>query len=96
MRARLWIPLLAVLLSGCTRHRATEVDCRAVLDRIVGIELHDLGYRDPVLARRRQRQLAASLRNDLGACRGAWIRDDVAACLARARSNEQLVHDCLH
>lgn len=87
--------LPSLLVGGCARHRATAAECRASLDRIVAVELQGLGYRDPVLTRRRQGELAGTLRGDLAACSGVWVRDDLARCLAAADSAASVVHDCL-
>ena len=91
------VAALATLLasSGCLRHAARADDCAAVLDRLVDLELNESGYRDPVLRDRWRRELARRFSPDLARCRGLAVRDDLAACLTRARTSEDVTHRCL-
>ena len=89
------LALGATASSGCRRHPATPDDCRAVLDRIIDLELGESGYRDPVLRARWQRDLGRRFAPDLERCRGLTMRNDLGACLAAARSAEEIVHRCL-
>lgn len=87
--------LLACAVGGCRRHPASAEDCVAILDRIVELELHELGFRDPVLARRKSEQARRLLAADLGRCRGVRIRDRALECVRTARSVEEISHRCL-
>ena len=82
-------------LGGCGRHAATADDCRAVLDRIIDVELAESGYRDPVLRKRWQDELKQRFAPELSRCRGLTVRQDVRRCLDRARTTEDVVHHCL-
>jgi hypothetical protein len=82
-------------LAGCHRHPASAQDCRAVLDRLVAMELVESGYHDPSLVPRWQEELARRFDGDLRLCRSLRVRDDLAACLQAARNPEQVAHHCL-
>jgi hypothetical protein len=86
---------LALPLAGCHRHPATPEDCRYILARIVELELHELGFRDPVLARRKVAAVQSALSGELAHCTGVPVRQGAMACVQRARSVEELSHRCL-
>ncbi len=75
---------------------ATEADCRVLLDAVVRIELQEQGYRDEVLQRRRQAQLARVFASQLASCVGRPLPPGALACARVATSSEQLSHECLH
>jgi hypothetical protein len=90
------LALLALLLAaGCRRHHMTAEDCRLVLDRITEIELHEAGFRDPVLLGRRKTELRARFAAELANCEGKRVRRDALDCVHRARTAEALSHQCL-
>lgn len=96
--AALWTALLASLVSpsiGCERDAATATDCRALLDRIVALELAEQGFRDPVLTRRKQDSFARSLAVELARCEGLTLPAGARDCVAQAGSSEQISHTCL-
>jgi hypothetical protein len=82
-------------VTGCQRHLASAQDCRAVLDRLVELELAASGYRDPALAPRWQHELARRFEPDLRRCQTLRLRGDLAACLQGARSAEEVAERCL-
>jgi hypothetical protein len=82
-------------LAGCRRHAATTADCRAILDRLVELELVESGYRDPGLIPRWQDGLARRFAGDLETCRAFRVRDELRDCIARARNPEEVAHRCL-
>lgn len=88
---------LAALLccAACRGEPASAEDCRAILDRIVALELAEQGYRDPALARRKQEGFARSLAAELTACEGLPLPPGARDCVARATSSEQISHECL-
>jgi hypothetical protein len=81
--------------AGCHRHAATDADCRAILDRLVELELKEQGFRDPTLVPRWQNELARRFAGDLRRCRTIRVGDDVAACLLTAQNPEAIAHRCL-
>jgi hypothetical protein len=95
MRACFSALLLVAALAGCHRHPATPAECRTILDRIVELELRELGFRDPAL---QQRKIAAAeqlFAPDLVRCSGVRVRDSALSCVRIATSVEELSHRCL-
>lgn len=86
-------PLVAV--AGCHRHTATAADCRAILDRLVELELNEQGFRDPALVPRWQNELARRFDGDLVRCRAVRVDDDLRGCLQVARNPEEIAHRCI-
>lgn len=84
-----------VALPGCSRERATEESCNQILDRIVELELHEKGFRDPALTERRRRELRHSLAPELKQCIGKRLRPNALACIQQASTAEDLSHRCL-
>lgn len=84
-----------IVIAGCHRHRASAEDCRAVLDRLVELELTESGYRDPALAPRWQRELAGRFEADLRRCQTLRVHDGLPTCLRAAENPEDIAHRCL-
>lgn len=82
-------------LGSCAREPASAVDCRALLDRIVALELAEQGFRDPVLTQRKQDSFARSLADELARCEGLTLPPGARDCVAMAGSSEQISHTCL-
>jgi hypothetical protein len=92
----IWVlALAAAMLAGCHRHVATPADCRAILDRLVEMELAESGFRDPALVPRWQDELARRFDDDLRRCRAVRVRDDLTTCLRTAQNPEQIAHRCV-
>jgi hypothetical protein len=91
------LAILAALLglSGCSRERAKPEDCQRIFDRLVEVELHELGYRDPALAQRRHEELRKLLTDEAARCVGGRMRPDALVCVERAQKAEEIVHQCL-
>lgn len=82
-------------ISGCGQRKADESDCRAIFDRIVEVELREMGFRDPALAERRQAELAERHRGLIAQCVGRSLPAGAMECVARADTTEEISHDCL-
>ncbi|HXU64036.1 MAG TPA: hypothetical protein VN962_20195 [Polyangia bacterium] len=82
-------------LAGCHHHEASPADCRAILDRLVEMELAESGFHDPALVPRWQGELARRFDDDLRRCRSVRVRDDLPACLRDAQNPEQVAHRCM-
>ena len=87
--------LVAALCAGCTEERATAEQCERIFDRLVALELREMGFRDPELTRRRQAELRARHRDEIHACVGRRLTPDAVRCVEAAESAEELNHDCL-
>jgi hypothetical protein len=86
--------LLVAVTVGCRRRAATVDDCRAILDKIIDLELTESGYRDPVLRERWQRDLDRRFGRDLDRCKGLAVRRSLGRCISDARTPEEIVHRC--
>jgi len=87
--------LTAVAVGSCRRHITTVEDCRAILDRLVELELREFGYQDSVLSTRWKRELEQRFSLDLARCRRLRVRDNLPSCLARSQTPEEIAHRCL-
>ncbi|HVV16206.1 MAG TPA: hypothetical protein VHH90_03310 [Polyangia bacterium] len=95
-RAGIWaVGVVAAMAAGCHRHVATPADCRAILDRLVEMELVESGFRDPALLPRWQGDLARRFDDDLRRCRALRVPDDLTTCLRTAQNPEQIAHRCV-
>ena len=83
------------MLGGCHRHTASAADCRAILDRLVALELKEQGFHDPALVPRWQEELARRFDDDLRRCRAVRVGDDLAVCLRAAQNPEEIAHHCV-
>ncbi len=86
---------LLATVAGCHRHAATADDCRAILDRLVEMELKEQGFHDPALVPRWQEELARRFDDDLARCRAVRVTDDLTGCLRSARDPEEIAHRCV-
>jgi len=90
------VTIAALASTGCSRHKATTEDCRAVLDRIIELELGGSGYRDGVLRARWKNDLRHRFAVDLQRCEGLTMKSDFRRCLRDARTTDEIVHQCVH
>ena len=95
LRSACLIGLVCAGGAGCTARGATAEECRDILDRIVEVELREMGYADPELTALRQHELASRYAEELGECEGRAIPGNALACVARAESTEEISHECL-
>jgi hypothetical protein len=90
--------LLAIFVgasTGCRHHRATPAECKAILDRLVELELTESGYRDPVARARWQAEINRRFAADLERCAGLTVRENLDRCLSSAKGAEGIAHVCL-
>lgn len=89
--------LMAALVAapGCNSQRATAEQCRAIFERLVVLELQEMGFADPVLERRRRAVLVGRHSREIQSCVGRRIPPRAMDCVASAASAEVLSHDCL-
>lgn len=92
---RRWLPLALILAAGCGNGRASHDDCTAILDRIVELELREMGFRDPALVERKRAELHRTLAPEIGRCTGRRLPVDALACVRQATTAEDVSHRCL-
>lgn len=90
------VVLAAVWVSWERGPAATRAECETIFERLVALELAEMGYRDPALVDIRRRELAKRFSEDLQACEGRTLPEGAMACIAAATSAEDLSHRCLH
>lgn len=88
------VALACCCLCGC-RERASAEQCQTIFDRLVVLELKEMGFHDAALAKRKQRELTNRYREELAACVGRRIPDDALTCVMAAENTEAVSHDCL-
>jgi hypothetical protein len=85
-----------LVVPACGRRAATAADCRALLDRMIDVDLDESGFRDPVLRARSRENLGRRFALDLERCKGLMVPGNLQVCLATAQTTEEVVHRCLH
>ena len=87
---------LISLCGGCERHQeATLPECRALFERLVTLELQEMGYRDKALAERWRDTLSQRYQAHIQACVGRPLPPNTLLCAERVRHAEELTHECL-
>jgi len=89
------IAIVAAGVGSCRGRPATPSECEEIVDRIVQLELEEKGYRDPVLADRKWREIRNLLGPELKECQGKRLRPDALRCVRLARNVEKISHECL-
>lgn len=95
--ARTLLAAMAASLCACgfRQERATPQQCRTIFDRLVAIELKEMGFNDQALAARWQRELAVGYGEELAECIGKPLSQGAMDCVHGARDAEELSHVCL-
>ena len=87
---------LSSVCGGCERaSEATEAECRALFERLVTLELQEMGYRDEALAERWRVTLSQRYQGHIQTCVGRPLPPDALTCAERVRHAEELTHECL-
>ena len=79
---------------ACMGERARPEDCARILDHLVELELQEQGFRDPALAARKKVEMHRLFEPDLRRCAGRRS-PGALACVAAARTTEEISHACL-
>lgn len=86
--------VLVMASTACRGTLATEADCGRIFDRIVELELRELGFIDPVLQERKRSELRRFMASDLALCPGRRLAPGASVCVAEAPTAEDLTHRC--
>ena len=81
--------------SACQSERATPEQCRIIFNRLMVLELAEMGFDDPALAQRRQVEFAYRYREEIVSCVGRKIPPGALKCVQTAQTAENVSHDCL-
>lgn len=82
-------------LFGCQERESTRAQCEEIFERLIVLELQEMGYHDPALARRWVTRLRSRYRAELSECVGRSLPDDAMTCIHTAKTAEVLSHECL-
>lgn len=74
---------------GCGR-RATEADCRLIVDRSVELQSREMSDTDPAAIKERERRIRAELEGDIKACESRRVTDRTMGCVQAAASTQEL------
>ena len=86
----------AVYAAEIAAFEGTSYESIRHLDRLVELELREMGFEDPELTRRRQEELSRRYRSEIASCVGRSLTDEAMRCIEAAETAEALSHDCLH
>jgi hypothetical protein len=89
------VVMVAVSVYGCERREASRADCEVIFERLITLELSEMGYRDPALTQRWIKRLRARYRAELDECVGRELPPGALQCLQEAKTAEVVSHDCL-
>ena len=81
--------LLAQLLSGCGR-RATELDCRLIVDKSVELQLRETNQTNADAIEKREQQVRSELEDEIHSCEGRRVTEKTMACVTAATSTQEL------
>ncbi len=94
-RLTLLMVLTTWLLSGCSNEGASMEQCRAIFDRLVTVELEEMGFRDPALAELTRAELSARHHTEIAKCVGRRLPPHAMSCVMAANNAETVSHECL-
>ncbi len=86
-----WAVAAAALLAciGCGR-RATELDCQAIVDKSVELQLREANQSSPEAIQKREEQVRAELQDEIKSCEGRRVTENTMACVHAAPSTQEL------
>jgi len=94
-RLTLLMVLTTWLLSGCSNEEASVEQCRAIFDRLVTVELEEVGFRDPALAELTRAELSTRHHAEIAKCVGRRLPRHAMSCVMAANNAETVSHECL-
>ncbi len=83
----------ALVATGCGR-RATEADCRLIVDRSVELQMKELSHNDVGAIAERERQVRDALEDEIKLCESRRVTDKTMVCV-RAASTLRELDTCL-
>lgn len=79
--------------TACGR-RATDADCRLIVDRSVELQMKELSRTDVGAIAQREQQVRAALEDEIRSCESRHVTDKTLACV-RAASTLKELDTCL-
>lgn len=93
--AAAWLGLMcassgaSLAAAGCGR-RATQADCRLIVDRSVELELKGTSETDTSAIEKQEEQIRAKLDDELKSCEGRRVTDRTISCVQAASTTQEL------
>jgi hypothetical protein len=78
-----------VLAIGCGR-RATEADCRLIVDKAVELQMKELSRTDAPAIQKREEEVRAELQGEIQSCQGRHVTDRTMTCIQAATTTREL------
>ncbi len=82
------------LVSAACGRRATDADCRLIVDRSVELQMKELSRNDVGAIEQREQQVRAALEDEIRLCESRRVTDKTMACV-RAASTLRELDTCL-
>ena len=79
----------AAALAACGR-RATEADCRLIVDRSVELQMKEMSNTTPSAIHQRAEQVRGELGDEIKACEGRRVTDKTVSCVQAASTSMDL------
>jgi hypothetical protein len=84
---------VGAVVAGCGR-RATDADCRLIVDRSVELQMKEMSYSDAAAIAEREQQVRLELGDQIRSCESRRVTDKTIACV-RAASTIKELDTCL-
>ena len=81
-------------LCACGR-RATEADCKLIVDRAVELRMKESNSTDPAAISEREREVRSALEGEIKECQSRRVTDKTMSCVRAATTTKEL-DACLH
>jgi hypothetical protein len=83
------LALSALPLVGCGR-KATEEDCRVILDKNVEIQMKTMNITDPESIEKKKKEMRAEFEGELKGCVGKRVTNSMMECVRRAQKPDEI------
>jgi len=77
------------LATNCGR-RATDDDCRLIVDRSVELQMKEMSQNDKTAIAEREKQVRAELQDEIKSCETRHVTDKTMACVRGATTMREL------
>jgi hypothetical protein len=75
--------------AGCGR-RATDADCKLIVDRSVELQMKETSQEDAAAIAERERLVRSALEDEIRSCENRRVTDKTIACVRNARTMVEL------
>jgi hypothetical protein len=88
MRKVALVPAI-VLSVGCGR-RATEADCRLIVDKAVELQMKELSRTEAPAIQKREEEVRTELQGEIRSCEGRHVTERTMSCVQAATTTQGL------